>query len=155
MILTIKFERKDMAFTVTRNFKIHVHWFQDEIMPRYFVMVLGVIYSFYFFGPMCNSVKRSCDIKSYKISIAYDVWFSGYRPFNMKLATDSALVPVFMNFLWAVYVYLSILLSVFPDFYQVHWPMRLSISKMVIPKLKYFSSRLAIVYAQSTIVIRY
>ena len=48
MLLTIKIERKDMAFTLTRNFKVHLHWDRDEIMPSYYVMILKVIYSFYF-----------------------------------------------------------------------------------------------------------
>ena len=30
-----------MVFTLTRNFKIHFHGDQDEIMPWYYVMVLG------------------------------------------------------------------------------------------------------------------
>ena len=50
MLLTIKIERKDMAFTLTGNFKVHLHWDRDEIMPWYYVMILGVIYSFDF-GP--------------------------------------------------------------------------------------------------------
>ena len=37
-----------MFFTLTRDFKIHFHADQDDIMPWYYVMVLGVIYSFYF-----------------------------------------------------------------------------------------------------------
>ena len=59
------------------------------------------------FWTMCNSVKGPCDVKSVKISAAHDLWFSRYRPSNMKLATDSALVLVFINFLWAVYVIFS------------------------------------------------
>ena len=55
------------------------------------------------FWTMCNSVEGPCDIKSFKISTVYDIWFSRYRPSNMKLATHSALVLVFINFLWAVY----------------------------------------------------
>ena len=91
-----------MAFTLTRNFQVHFHWDWDEIMPSFYVMILGLIYSFYF-GHMCNSVKGPCDIKSLKILTAYDVWFSRYQTSNMKLATDSALVIVFINFLLAVY----------------------------------------------------
>ena len=56
------------------------------------------------FWTMCNFVKGLCDIKSLKILTAYDVWFSRYQPTNMKLATDSVLVIVFINFLWAVYI---------------------------------------------------
>ena len=37
-----------MAFTLTRNFKVHLHWDRDEIMPWYYVMILEVVYSFYF-----------------------------------------------------------------------------------------------------------
>ena len=48
MIFPIKFERKDMAFTLTRNFKVHFHGDQGEIKPWYYVMILVVIYSFYF-----------------------------------------------------------------------------------------------------------
>ena len=55
------------------------------------------------FWTMCQSVRGLCDIKYLKISTVYDVWLSGYRPSNMKLATDSALVLVFINFLWTVY----------------------------------------------------
>ena len=48
MQLAIKFERKDMAFTLTKNSKVHFHWDHDEITPWYYVMILGVIYSFNF-----------------------------------------------------------------------------------------------------------
>ena len=54
---------------------------------------------------MCDFVKGPCDIKSSKISTAYDVWFSRYRPSNMMLAMNSALELAFINFLWAVYMY--------------------------------------------------
>ena len=47
MIFTIKFEIKDMTFTLTRNFKVIFHWDRGEIMPWYYVMILGVIYSFF------------------------------------------------------------------------------------------------------------
>ena len=56
MLLTIKIERKDIAFTLTRNFKVHLHWDRAEIMPWYYVMILGVIYSV-FFRNICQSVK--------------------------------------------------------------------------------------------------
>ena len=49
-------------------------------------------------------VQGPCDIKYFKISTAYGVWFSRCRHPNMTLATDSALVLVFINFLWAVYM---------------------------------------------------
>ena len=62
---------------------------------------------FVLFWTMCNYVKGPCDIKSFKISTAYEVWFSRYRPSSMKFVTNSALVLVFINFLWAVYVYFS------------------------------------------------
>ena len=48
--------KKNMAFTLTINFKVHLHWDQDEIMPWYYVMILGVVYSFYF-GPYVNLLK--------------------------------------------------------------------------------------------------
>ena len=53
---TIKIKRKDMDFTFTRNFKVHLHWDWDEIMQWYYVMILGVTYSFYF-GPCVNLLK--------------------------------------------------------------------------------------------------
>ena len=59
------------------------------------------------FWTMCNSVKGPWDIKSLKILTAYDVWFLRYQSSNMKLATDSALVIVLINFLWAVYEFQS------------------------------------------------
>ena len=99
-----QFWKKDMALTLTRNFKIHFHWDRYELMPWYYVMILGVIYTFYFEQCQCESVKGPCDIKYFKISTAYDVWFSRYRLSNMTLATDSALLLVFINFLWAVYI---------------------------------------------------
>ena len=78
------------------------------------------------FWTMCQAVKGPCDIKYFKISTAYDVWFSRYRPSNMKLATDSALVLLFINFLWAVYV-LGLSATSFPglncilNLYITHW----------------------------------
>ena len=48
MILTIKFEWKDMTFTLKRNFDIDFHRDRDEVMPWCYVMILGVIYSVYF-----------------------------------------------------------------------------------------------------------
>ena len=48
MLHTMKIKRKDMDFILTRNFKVHLHWDRDEIMPWYYVMILGVTYSFYF-----------------------------------------------------------------------------------------------------------
>ena len=45
-----------MEFTFTRNFKVHLHWDRDEIMPWYYVMILGVTYSFYF-GPLVYLLK--------------------------------------------------------------------------------------------------
>ena len=54
------------------------------------------------FSTMCNSVKEPCNIKSFNISTACDIWVSRYRPSNLMLATDSALALVFINFLWAV-----------------------------------------------------
>ena len=102
MILTIKFERKDKVVTLKRNFKVHFHWDRDEMMLYCYVMDLWVIYSFCF-GP-CDSYKGVCDIKLFKISTAYVVLSSTFS--NLMLAMDSALVLVFINFLWAVYVFL-------------------------------------------------
>ena len=101
-IWKIKFERKDMAFTSTRNFKVHFHWARDEILPWFYVMILWVIL-LVLFWTMCDSVKGPCDIKLFQISTTYVFWFSRYRPFNLMLATDSTLVIVFINFLWEVY----------------------------------------------------
>ena len=56
MLHIMKIKRKDMDITFTRNFKVHLHWDRDEIMPWYYVMILGVIYSFYF-GPCVNLLK--------------------------------------------------------------------------------------------------
>ena len=56
-----------MDFTFAKNFKVHLHWDRDEIMPWYYVMILGVTYSFYF-GPCVNLLKDH--IKSCKISTA-------------------------------------------------------------------------------------
>ena len=55
------------------------------------------------FWTMCNSVKGQCDIKTFQISTAYDVWFSRYRHSSLMVAPGSALVIVFINFLWTVY----------------------------------------------------
>ena len=79
---TVKFESKDMSLTLTTNFNVHFHWDQDEIMPWYFVIILWVFYLFSF-RTMCCSVQGPCDIKSFKISTAYEVWFSRYRPPNL------------------------------------------------------------------------
>ena len=35
---------------------VHLHWDRDEIMPWYYVMILGVTYSFHF-GPCVNLLK--------------------------------------------------------------------------------------------------
>ena len=43
-------------------------------------------------------------MKSFKISTAYDVWFSKYRPSNLVINANFAQVVVFINFVWAVYV---------------------------------------------------
>ena len=45
-----------MAFTLTRNFQVHFHWDRDKIIPSYYVMILGLIYSFYF-GPSVILLK--------------------------------------------------------------------------------------------------
>ena len=57
---------------------------------------------FVLFWAMYDSVTRPRDIKSFNISTAYDVWFSRYRPYNLMLATGSALE--FKGVPWAVYV---------------------------------------------------
>ena len=97
------FERKDGALTLTRNFKIHRY----EIMQWYYVMILWVILLFLFWTMSC-SFKGPCNIKSFKISTAYDVWFSRYRPLNLmigagvhKLIVGSATVTIIR---WQKYV---------------------------------------------------
>ena len=45
-----------MDFTFAGNFKVHLHWDRDEIMPLYYVMILWVTYSFYF-GPFVKLLK--------------------------------------------------------------------------------------------------
>ena len=45
-----------MAFTLTRNFKVHFQWHWDEIMPWYYVMILWVVCSFHF-GPFVILLK--------------------------------------------------------------------------------------------------
>ena len=102
MLFTIKFERKDMAFTLTRNFKFQLPWRPGR---NYAVVLCNDFRGnlLVLFLAMCQSVKGPCDVKSFKISAAYDVWLSIYRPSNMKLAAVSALALVFINFLWAVY----------------------------------------------------
>ena len=60
------------------------------------------ILSFLFWTMWC-SFKGPCDVKSFKISTAYNVWFSRYRPLNLMITANFALVLVFIYFLWAVY----------------------------------------------------
>ena len=91
-----------MAFTLIRNFKVNFHWDRDEIMPWYYAIISWPIYWFV----LKHVCKRLCDIKSSKISTAYDVWFSRYRPSNLMLAKETSPVLVFINFLWAVYIYI-------------------------------------------------
>ena len=45
-------KKKDMDFTFTRNFKVHLLSDRDEIMPWYYVMILRVT-----FGPCDNLLK--------------------------------------------------------------------------------------------------
>ena len=33
-----------MAFILTRNFQFRLRWDRDEIMPSYYVKILGLIY---------------------------------------------------------------------------------------------------------------
>ena len=110
MILTNTFERKYMALTLTRTFMIHFHWHRNEIVLWYYVMIYG-----YFFW--C-SLKGPCDTKSFKISTAYDVWFLRYRPSNLVITADFAMVLVFINLLWAVY---GIILWKITGFYSSRW----------------------------------
>ena len=56
MLHTIRIKIKDMDFTFITNFKVHLYWDRDEIMPWYYVMILGVNYSFYF-GPCVSLLK--------------------------------------------------------------------------------------------------
>ena len=44
MLHTIKIKIKDMDFIFTRNFEVHLHLDRNEIMPWYYVMILGVTY---------------------------------------------------------------------------------------------------------------
>ena len=71
-------------------------------MPWYYVIILWIFYSFNF-GPSVVILKNYVIKKSFKISTAYDIWFSTYRPSNLMITADCALVLVFINFLWAVY----------------------------------------------------
>ena len=48
------------------------------------------------------SFKGPCDIKSFKIATAYAVWFSRYRPSNLLITADFALLLVFIIFMWVV-----------------------------------------------------
>ena len=62
---------------------------------------MGIL--FFTFWAMWSSFKGPCDTKSFKISTAYDAWFSRYHPSNWMITADFALLLVFINFLWAVY----------------------------------------------------
>ena len=101
--LTIKFERKYMAFTLTRNVKVHFHWY--EYRRNHAVVIcnklMGIL-SFWFWA-VCCAFKGPCDIRLFKISTAYDVCFSRYLPSNLMLITDFALVLEFVNLLWVVF----------------------------------------------------
>ena len=77
----------------------------------------GIVYrislSFFLIFPMRCSFHGPCSIISFKISTAYDVPFLRYRPSNLILTTDSMLVLVFVNLLWAMYLQITCLLKIF------------------------------------------
>ena len=103
MILTIKFESRDIVFTLKRNYNVPF-W-----LDRNYAMVLYKYFTrnlLFLLQIMRCSFKWPCDIKSFKISTAYDVWFSRYRPSSLMLTTVFALVLVLINFLWGC-TYLS------------------------------------------------
>ena len=75
-------------------------------LVRNYAMVLcndfmGILLFLYW--TMWCSFKETCDIKSFKTSTAYDVWFSRYRPSNLMITADFVMVLAFANFSWAVY----------------------------------------------------
>ena len=55
------------------------------------------------FWKMWCHIKGLCDIKFFKMWTAYDVWLSRYRPSNLMITVDFALVLVIINFFGAVY----------------------------------------------------
>ena len=68
---------------------------------RNYAVILCNIFTVILFGlilALCCSFEGPCDIKSLKISTAYDVRFSRYRPSNLIVTTDSQLAHVFKNF---------------------------------------------------------
>ena len=92
MILKTKFERKDMVFTLTKKFRVHFHWDRDEIMLWY---AMGIF--LFLFRNMLLFFQRA-------------MWYKIIQNFNSlrdlvleMLATDFALVLVFVNILWAAY----------------------------------------------------
>ena len=95
--------KKIYGFYLTKKFQSSLPW---RLRWNYAVVLCNDFTGnlLVLFLTMSQSVKRPCDIIYFKISTAYDVWFSRYRLSKMKLATDSALVLVFINFLWAVYI---------------------------------------------------
>ena len=119
------FERKYMALTLTRKFKIHFHWYRYEILALVLCNDFMSISFFLFWTAYC-SFKGPCDMKSSKIATAYDVWLSRYRPSNLVITTDFALVLVFINFLWAVYLksirLKAILVDIFFILLKHIWP---------------------------------
>ena len=48
---------------------------------------------------MSRSFKGPSDIQSFKISTAYDGWFSRYRSSNLLITADFALMLMFIKFL--------------------------------------------------------
>ena len=51
------------------------------------------------------SFNGPSNVKSVNISKAYDVWFLRYWPLNFILTTGFMLLSMFVNFLWAVYLF--------------------------------------------------
>ena len=74
-------------------------------MPWFYVMILWLSYSFKL-RPYTVFFKEPCDIKSVKMSTAYDGMFSRHRHSNLMITTDFARVLVFVNSVWAVYIYM-------------------------------------------------
>ena len=64
----IKYERKYMNFTLTRNFKVLSHWDRDEIMPRYYVLISWI---FQYFYTMCCFLRTT--------------WYQIIQNFNSRL----------------------------------------------------------------------
>ena len=87
-----------------------IFWYSLSLIAvRNYAMVIChdfMIILFLSFWTMWWPFKGPCGIKSFKISTVYDVWFSRYHPSHLMIIPDFALVLVFLNFLWAVYMFL-------------------------------------------------